>query len=114
MKRLLLVLCCLSFTMAFANPALADRDRGHDRDYRGHHGYRDRPYDRHRHYDHKKYRKHEYAYRGHWRSWADWDNYRRAYPRIYQHGHYYYEGAHLMFRFCDPDSGSCFFFSIGR
>jgi hypothetical protein len=31
-----------------------------------------------------------------------------------RHGHYYREHSHLMFRFCEPDTGNCFFFSIGR
>ena len=33
---------------------------------------------------------------------------------IEKYGRHYREGGHLMFRFCDPDTGNCFFFSIGR
>jgi hypothetical protein len=86
---------------------------GH-RDYSGHHGYRERPYDHHRHYDHYKHGGHNYVYRGHWRSWNDWNNYYRMYPPMHRYGGYYREHEHLMFRYCDPQSGNCFFFSIGR
>jgi hypothetical protein len=96
------------------------RSDNHDRnDYRGHpdyhenRGYRERPYDRGRHYGHYKYKDNRYAYQGHWRSWEEWDRYRRKHTDVYKHGHYYREKAHLMFRFCDP-AGNCFFFSIGR
>lgn len=94
-------------------------DRGTDRysEHRGYNeyrGYKEHPYDRGRHYGHYKHNRREYEYRGHWRSWDDWDRYARKHPRIYEHGHYYRENAHLMFRFCDPGGGGCFFFSIGR
>ena len=67
-----------------------------------------------RHYDHCDYKGHRYDYHGHWRSWDEWDKYARKNPRIYKKGRYYREDAHLMFRFCDPFTGSCVFFSIGR
>jgi hypothetical protein len=88
---------------------------GHDdyKDYREHRGYKERPYDRGRHYGHYKYEGHQYDYHGHWRSWEQWDRYRRKYPEKYKRGHYYRENDHLMFRFCEPN-GHCFFFSIGR
>ena len=94
-------------------------DRGYDdrdwrRDYRDHRGYRERPYDRGRHYGHYKHKGHRYEYRGHWRSWDAWDRYARRHPHVYKHGRYYRDNAHLMFRFCEPGSGACFFFSIGR
>ena len=89
-------------------------DRDWHRDYRDHRGYRERPYDRGRHYGHYKHRGHRYDYRGHWRSWDAWDRYARRHPNIYRHGHYYRDGAHLMFRFCDAAGDGCFFFSIGR
>jgi|GEM_PF-867556 len=81
--------------------------------YQKHSGYRERPYDRHRLYVNYDHKGHRYDYHGHWRSWAQWDRYARKYPHIYRHGHYYRENAHLMFRFCDPGTGNCFFFSIG-
>ena len=107
MKRFASTFVCILAFMAIAAPAAADRD------YRGHHGYRDHPYDRHRHYEYYEHRGQQYLYRGHWRSWNDFDAYLRGYPRLHRYGHYYREQGHLMFRFCDPDSG-CFFFSIGR
>jgi hypothetical protein len=83
-------------------------------DYHKYDGYRERPYNRGRHYGHYKHKGHLYDYRGHWRSWDQWDRYRRKHPDVYEHGHYYREKAHLMFRFCEPGTGNCFFFSIGR
>ncbi|MGA7146258.1 MAG: hypothetical protein WBY47_17290 [Desulfobacterales bacterium] len=82
--------------------------------YYNHRGYRARPYDNRRHYGHYDYKGHGYSYHGHWRSWKQWDDYARKHPDIYRHGHYYRENAHLMFRFCEPGTGGCFFFSIGR
>ena len=83
-------------------------------DYGKHLGYRNRPYDKHSHYDHWDYKGRRYDYHGHWRSWDEWDQYARKNPRIYKSGRYYREDAHLMFRFCDPLTGACVFFSIGR
>ena len=80
-----------------------------------HPGYQGRPYDQHRHYDRHEHRGRHYDYRGHWRSWDAWDGYYRAHPHLHRHGHYYHDGGHLMFRYCDPDAdGGCFFFSIGH
>ncbi len=45
---------------------------------------------------------------------GEWDRYYRAHPHLHRHGHYYHDDAHLMFRYCDPDGGGCFFFSIGH
>lgn len=83
-------------------------------DYDKYHGYRERPYDNRRHYGNFDYSGHRYDYRGHWRSWDQWDRYAKAHPNIYKHGRYYRENSHLMFRFCDPGGGGCFFFSIGK
>jgi hypothetical protein len=83
-------------------------------DYHNYHGYRELPYDKHRHYGYHDYKGRRYNYQGHWRSWDQWDSYARKHPDIYRHGGYYREGAHLMFRFCDPGTGNGFFFSIGR
>jgi hypothetical protein len=58
-------------------------------DYHKHPGYRKRPYDQ-------------------------WDRYARKHPQIYEHGGYYRQNTHLMFRFCEPGTGNCFYFSIGR
>jgi len=82
--------------------------------YHEHRGYREKPYDRGRHYGHYKQKGHRYEYQGHWRSWEQWDRYAKKHPDIYKQGHYYRESSHLMFRFCDPMSNACFFFSIGR
>lgn len=120
MKRATIALCTLVAGLVLALPSLADDRRGGDRrdnygyNYRGHHGYRDRPYDRKRHYRYDEHRKHRYEYQGHWRSWDDFDRYLERYPNWRRHGHYYHDGVHLMFRTCPPDSGMCFFFSIGR
>ncbi len=83
-------------------------------DYQNQRGYRERPYDNRRHYERYEYKGHRYGYHGHWRSWEQWNNYARKNPNIYKHGSYYRENAHLMFRFCEPGTGNCFFFSIGR
>jgi hypothetical protein len=91
-----------------------DRDYRRHQDYRGQHGYRPRPYYEHRHYDRYRHGDRDYAYRGHWRSWNSWETYRREHRERFRHGHYYRQDGHLMFRFCDPQGGSCFFFSIGR
>ncbi len=79
-----------------------------------HRGYRNRPYGKHRHYIHHNFKGNRYVYRGHWRSWVQWDRYARMYPHIYKHGRYYHDNNHLMFRYCEPATGNHFFFSIGR
>ena len=83
-------------------------------DYNKHRGYRERPYDKHRYYVKYDYKGHQYDYTGHWRSWEQWDRYAKQHPKLYQHGTYYRENAHLMFRFCEPRTSNCFFFSIGK
>ena len=108
MKPIARALMVALTAMAVSAPAFADRD------YRDKHGYRERPYDKHRHYDHRAYRGQRYTYQGHWRSWGDWDRYYRERPWLRRDGRYYREDGHLMFRFCDPGGGGCFFFSIGR
>ena len=83
-------------------------------DYHKYSGYSQRPYDKHRHYVEYNYKGHRYDYHGHWRSWEQWDRYRKKHPHIYEHGRYYRENAHLMFSFCEPGTSNCFFFSIGK
>ena len=83
-------------------------------DYHTYRGYSKSPYDKHRHYVEYNYKGHRYDYHGHWRSWEQWDRYAKKHPYIYKSGRYYRENAHLMFRFCEPGTGNCFFFSIGR
>ena len=83
-------------------------------DYHKYRGYSERPYDKHRHYLKYDYKGHQYDYNGHWRSWKQWDRYAKQHPKLYQHGTYYRENAHLMFRFCEPGTSNCFFFSIGK
>ena len=90
------------------------RDYKKRSDYHKHRGYKIRPYDKRRHYGRYDHKGHRYAYQGHWRSWDQWDRYAKKHPTIYKHGRYYREGAHLMFRFCEPGTGNCLFFSIGR
>lgn len=90
------------------------RDYNKRPDYHKHSGYGERPYDKRRQYGHNDYKGHRYNYQGHWRSWDQWDRYARKHPEIYKHGGYYRENEHLMFRFCDPVTGNCLFFSIGR
>lgn len=123
MNRKLVVIGMLVALSASAAIALAD-DRPHDgrdyherhddRDYHQYRGYRETPYDRGRHYGHHKHRERNYAYRGHWRSWDEWDAYLRHHPDIRRHGHYYREGVHLMFRSCPSGGDACIYFSIGR
>jgi hypothetical protein len=73
MTRIIIVFLCVFGSTAISIPAVADRD------YAGHRGYRERPYDQRRHYENYSYRGHKYNYRGHWRSWNDWDGYARQY-----------------------------------
>ena len=94
-----------------------DRDRHRDYEYRnpGHRpaGYARQP--RGRYYSHPySHGNRDYHYEGHWRSWEDWERYQRSHPDRYRHGDYYREEGHLFFRFCDPTSSACFFFSIGK
>lgn len=77
-------------------------------------GYCERPYDKQRLYVNYDYKGHRYDYQGHWRSWDQWDRYARKHPQIYKHGGYYRQNTHLMFRYCEPGNGNCFYFSIGR
>lgn len=83
-------------------------------DYHQYRGYSEKPYDKHRHYHYHNYKGHQYTYRGHWRSWNEWEKYEKKHRHQYKNGKYYRENEHLMFRFCDPDSGEHFFFSIGK
>jgi len=83
-------------------------------DYHKHNGYREHPYQSKRHYKYYDHKGHRYAYEGHWRSWEQWNRYAEQHPEIRKHGDYYREEAHLMFRFCEPSNGACFFFSIGK
>lgn len=109
MKKLLVASLCFLFFSGVAAPSLAAQpDYGH---YRGYHRH---PYETNRHYNRFDYRGHPYVYRGHWRSWNDWNAFRRHSPGIYRDGRYYRDHGHLMFRYCDPHGGGCFFFSIGR
>lgn len=93
------------------------RDRDRDYEYRRPEhrpqGYRRQPHGRR--YEHPYFgREHEYHYEGHWNSWEDWERYKRRHSERFRHGDYYREEGHLFFRFCDPEGGPCFFFSIGR
>ena len=83
-------------------------------DYYKYRGYIERPYSKDRLYLNYDYKGHRYDYHGHWRSWKQWDRYARKHPHIYKHGGYYRQNSHLMFRFCEPGTGSCVYFSIGR
>jgi len=120
MKQSIIALCAVVAGLTLASTTMADDRRDDDRhpgygsDYRGHHGYRETPYDHNRHYRYYDYRRHHYVYRGHWRSWYDFDRYMRGQPHLRRYGHYYHDGVHLMFRTCPPDTGMCLFFSIGR
>jgi len=111
MKKVTFSICSILAALAMAHPATAGERY---RDYRDHHGYHERPYDNRRHYRNHDYRGQRYDYQGHWRSWYDFDRYTQRYPHLRQRGHYYHDGAHLMFRSCPPDTDTCFFFSIGR
>jgi hypothetical protein len=112
----------LTTSQAFADKRGKGKERGtyghrdykKGYDYHMHPGYRECPYDKCRQYRPYDYRGHRYDYHGHWRSWDQWDSYARKHPNLSRHGRYYREEGHLMFRFCDPGTGSCFFFSIGK
>ena len=103
-KRLITSLLLL-VTLATGAPAAAahrdDQGRDHS-DNRGHH------------YDRYSRKGHEYNYKGHWRSWNEWEDYVRHHPTLPRRGNYYRESGHLMFRYCEPGSSACFFVSIGR
>jgi len=123
MKRMIIAAFIFFFLLATAIPVFSKdynrdshgrRDYKERPDYQNHRGYRERPYDNRRHYEHHDYKGHRYDYHGHWGSWEQWDKYAKTHPNIYKHGTYYRENAHLMFRFCEPGTGNCFFFSIGR
>ena len=135
MKKMIIAAFVIFFSIATAIPAISkdgNRNSHGSRDYKAQpknpprqnyknrpdyynqRGYKQRPYNKGRHYGHYDYRGHRYAYRGHWRSWQQWNDYKKKHPNLYRHGTYYRENAHLMFRFCDPGTGGCFFFSIGR
>ncbi len=88
------------------------RDYNRRQDYHKHLGYRERPYDQDHYYVNYDYKGHRYDYHGHWRSWEQWDRYAKKHPHIYKHGGYYRQNSHLMFRFCEPGTGNCFYFSI--
>lgn len=108
-----------------------DRDRDWHRDYDhdwhhhwdgryeyrySHHypwGYRNQRFGRHDEHPHY-WRHHRYRYDGHWNSWRAWNAYRRHHPDWFHGGRYVREDGHLFFRFCDPLSGGCYFFSLGR
>ena len=91
-----------------------NRESGNRAEMRRENGYREHPYDKNRHYVKYEHNGHRYDYNGHWRSWEEWDRYAKKHPDIYKYGRYYRENAHLMFRFCAPETDTCFFFSIGR
>ena len=86
----------------------------HHPDFSKYPGYREQPYGKNRHYVEYVHKGHRYDYQGHWRSWEEWDRYAKEHTNIDRDGKYYREGAHLMFRFCQPGTANCFFFSIGR
>jgi hypothetical protein len=93
----------------------ADRHANKKRsDYYKYRGYTQRPYSKDRFYINYDYKGHRYDYHGHWRSWKQWDQYARKHPYVYEHGGYYRQNSHLMFRFCEPGTDNCFYFSIGR
>lgn len=89
-------------------------DQKKDNDYNKYKGYRKHPYQKNRQYGYHDHRGHRYEYQGHWRSWEQWERYKKTHPDIHEHGSYYRENTHLMFRFRDPVTGSYFFFSIGQ
>lgn len=124
MKRIIIVLVSLIFLIATASPAICKNQRNRNTQNRN---YKERPDNRHQQNNrwNPKHRSHKYknhydngrrhSYKGHYRSWDDWNRYSRRNPYMQKHGTYYYENnVHLMFKFCDPDTGGCFFFSIGR
>ena len=93
----------------------SDRHANKNRsDYYKYRGYSERPYSKDRFYINYDFKGHRYDYHGHWRSWKQWDKYARKHAYIYEHGGYYRQNSHLMFRFCEPGTDNCFYFSIGR
>jgi hypothetical protein len=132
MKKIIVVLISLVFMFITVTPAISKDHRSntqkrshqsykqhsqqrhyHYNKHQNYKGYRNNPYGN-RHYDRRSFYGNHYKYYGHWNSWNHWSRYIERYPHIRNHGSYYKEGSHLMFRFCDPTTGNCFFFSIGR
>jgi len=51
-------------------------------------------------------------YRGHWRSWNEWESHRKYNRQPYRNGRYYRENNNLYFEFENEDGR--FVFSIGK
>jgi hypothetical protein len=129
MKKLIVALVALIFLMFSFGGAMAKNNKSRSdnqgqryrqeqqRDNRGvkskqrhQRNYRDDGY----RYRYKGHRRHNprHSYRGHWRSWRQWDNHRHYNHNSYEKGRYYREGGSLYFEF-ETDEGR-FVFSIGR
>jgi hypothetical protein len=117
MKKLVISLFIILFSLVFTFPAIADRQgRGggdrqsqkvekHYKQPPGHaYGYRYK-YHGHRHYDPPHYR-------GHWRSWRSWHDHYENHRHLYRHHRYYREGGSLYVEIENEDGR--FVFSIGR
>ena len=116
MKRITIIILSFIFITASLSPAIAKNGRNNKHYNTDNHytrGYHYRPHDN-RHYDNRYHRGRKHNYRGHWRSWNEWESYYRHHPEMHRHGNYFHDGPHLMFQFCDSGTDSCFFFSIGR
>ena len=116
MKKLVVGLFIILFSLAFTLPATADRKkhgndkRGnrvekHYKQPRGHaYGYRHK-YHGHRHY-------HPRHYHGHWRSWRSWEDYHHHHRHDIKRKRYYRKDNSLYVEI-ETDEGR-FVFSIGR
>lgn len=122
MKKLLIGFLVLIFTLSFTMVTSAgqrDKDRKQqpqqrERQYknddrRQHPRYYGQGY-RYHHHDRRNYRPNHY--RGHWRSWREWNDHRRHNHNWYRNGKYYRENNKLYFEFENEDGR--FVFSIGR
>jgi hypothetical protein len=115
MKKLFLFLFAIFISIILVTPVNAGRgDKGSQRgnqSYERQHGpmHYGQGY-RFNHYDHRNY--HPRNYRGHWRSWHEWDDHYRNHRNWYRDGRYYRENGFLYFEF--ENDGQRFCFSIGR
>ena len=110
MRKLIISMLVLLFTLSFSLTALADRGRGnaygHMKQAPGYYG---QGY-RYKYFGHRPY--HPKNYRGHWMSWREWHDHYDHHRNWYRGGRYYHEGNQLYFEFENEDGR--FVFSIGR
>jgi len=122
MKKYLVWLLVLIFTFSFSGIASAGKkDKGRKQGKNYERQYKNERRDkrapkyygqgyRYNHHGRRHYRPNHY--RGHWRSWRQFDDHRRHNHRDYRKGRYYRQNGSLYFEFENEDGR--FVFSIGR